>query len=247
MRLFDQLRLVTFDVVGTLIRFKEPPVAMYVQTASKYDIKVDYEQVQSSFYSQWKTMDAHSPHFGSTSGISSQRWWIDLVKNTFKDALNDKYDENKMNSIARSLYDYYKTPEPYIVSEESFDTLKQIHSQPVDRRCCVGIISNFDNRLHDVIPALDLDVYIDFICTSEDACSSKPDAAIFEFATQQSRLKNLAPNQILHVGDDVNKDYFGAKNVGWNALLVDRLGFHHHHSMIEPNDIIEDLTQIFTR
>ena len=38
----------------------------------------------------------------------------------------------------------------------------------------------------------------------------------------KSNLKNLKGEEILHIGDDLKKDYLGAKNVGWNALLIQR-------------------------
>ena len=58
------------------------------------------------------------------------------------------------------------------------------------------------------------------IITSENANSSKPEAKIFMEAVK--KLPNIQPQQILHVGDDINKDYNGARDMGWHALLMYR-------------------------
>ena len=63
-----------------------------------------------------------------------------------------------------------------------------------------GAISNFDNRLHDILPSLGIAQYLHFIVTSEDAKSSKPESEIFNFAARKSLLPNLQPEEILHVG-----------------------------------------------
>ena len=34
----------------------------------------------------------------------------------------------------------------------------------------------------------------------------------------------VKPHEILHIGDDVAKDYVGARGVGWHALLINRGG-----------------------
>jgi len=236
------LRLITFDIVGTVIRFQEPPVAKYVEVAQQFGIKTQFSSLQNSFYSNWRRMDVENPHFGATSDLSSMRWWIILVQNTFKDVLKDEYDEKKIIKVASALYSYYHSPKPYIVMEDGVQTLKRLRA---DHSARIGVISNFDNRLHDILPHLGLREYIDFTVTSEDAKSSKPESAIFDFAASRSGLEDLKPNQILHVGDDIDKDYVGASRVGWNALLVDRL--NGGYSLVEEDHIINNLNQIFDK
>ena len=44
------------------------------------------------------------------------------------------------------------------------------------------------------------------VLNSQDAKSSTPEAAIFDFAAAKSGLGELSPNQILHIGDDLDKE-----------------------------------------
>lgn len=48
----------------------------------------------------------------------------------------------------------------------------------------------------------------------------KPNPRIYEIALQ--RAGNVAPEEVLHIGDSMRKDYVPARSVGMHALLLDR-------------------------
>lgn len=48
----------------------------------------------------------------------------------------------------------------------------------------------------------------------------KPNPKIYEIALQKAG--NFAPEEALHIGDSMRKDYLPAKSVGMQALLLDR-------------------------
>lgn len=48
----------------------------------------------------------------------------------------------------------------------------------------------------------------------------KPNPRIYEIALE--RAGNIAPEETLHIGDSMRKDYSPAKSVGMHALLLDR-------------------------
>lgn len=48
----------------------------------------------------------------------------------------------------------------------------------------------------------------------------KPNPRIYEIALE--RAGNVAPEEVLHIGDSMRKDYVPAKSVGMHALLLDR-------------------------
>lgn len=82
----------------------------------------------------------------------------------------------------------------------------------------VGVISNFDPRLHDLLKDSGLPKF-DFVATSYEAGIEKPDPNIFKFAHKLSSL-DFDPHESLHVGNDVAKDFHGAKSAGWSSVLV---------------------------
>ena len=77
------VRLVTLDMVGTVLRFSRPPVAQYQEVAAKHGHNLQLEDLSGSFNQRWAELNQNFPHFGSTTpGLSSTRWWHQLVKVT---------------------------------------------------------------------------------------------------------------------------------------------------------------------
>ena len=86
----------------------------------------------------------------------------------------------------------------------------------------VGVISNFDPRLKDLLNDMDLKSF-DFIITSYEAKIEKPNAKIFELARIETKLitnEEILPHECLHIGNELVKDYQGARNIGWKSVLI---------------------------
>ena len=73
--------------------------------------------------------------------------------------------------------------------------------------------------MHLTYRELGLEGYLDVVVTSDEAGASKPQPPIFLFALAKARL---AAEEALHVGDQYGTDVVGARNVGMNAILLDR-------------------------
>jgi hypothetical protein len=50
-----------------MYRFREPPVAKYVEFAAAAGIQVEYASLQNRFYDQWRRQETRNPHFGATT------------------------------------------------------------------------------------------------------------------------------------------------------------------------------------
>ena len=64
----------------------------------------------------------------------------------------------------------------------------------------------------------------------------KPDPRIYKIALE--RAGNIAPEEILHIGDSMRKDYVPAKSVGMNALLLDRFKIPDAEEWIKSGAIV---------
>jgi FMN phosphatase YigB (HAD superfamily) len=108
-------------------------------------------------------------------------------------------------------------------------------------RVVVGVITNSDNRVANVLDSFGLDVGparfgsetklscddlhdIDFVHTSYDAWREKPHPAMFHAASRllTSSGLNLSDFDKVHVGDDYAKDVVGAGEAGWDSILLHR-------------------------
>lgn len=63
---------------------------------------------------------------------------------------------------------------------------------------------------------LEIAPYFDFILTSRDARSEKPDRKIFDQARSLVHVSD--PSMAFHVGDSLDTDVAGAVAAGWNSL-----------------------------
>jgi hypothetical protein len=54
-------------MMSIVFRFREPPVAKYVEFAAAAGIQVEYASLQNRFYDQWRRQETRNPHFGATT------------------------------------------------------------------------------------------------------------------------------------------------------------------------------------
>lgn len=83
----------------------------------------------------------------------------------------------------------------------------------------LGIVSNWDVSLGDVLSDLGLAGRFDFVAVSAVVGARKPDAAIFRHAL---RRLGVCPGDAVHVGNDPELDVRGALGAGLRAVLLDR-------------------------
>lgn len=80
-------------------------------------------------------------------------------------------------------------------------------------------ISNFDERLHPLLKNLGVHDCFDFVLTSRECGSEKPDPDMFQEALKRVRASGYADTG-LHVGDNFSKDVLGAHAAGWGSVLI---------------------------
>ena len=156
--------------------------------------------------------------------------------------------EEKINLAAPELYNLFATTSPYEVFPDASQFLKRLLPERKDGKLKVGIISNYDKRIVEMVKSLELSAYFDFVTYSEGSKCSKPKKGIFEDAIIRSGLPNLASNEILHIGDDLDKDYLGARKMGWNGLLIVRDEVTRSKLLCEPSSSeikLEDICDNF--
>jgi putative hydrolase of the HAD superfamily len=82
--------------------------------------------------------------------------------------------------------------------------------------------------------------FFDAVVISWDLGCAKPDPRLFQQAARQLRLD---PAHILHVGDDEEDDFHGARAGGFQARLLDRRNSGNHGESIAALTEILELVQ----
>ena len=226
-----RISLVTIDATNTIFKFREPPPVIYKKFADQHNIPIcDSHAITPDFLKAISGVNKKWPHFGATSNVTSKDWWFEVIFETFKD-----YDRSVIKPLAKDLYDFYATPEPYDIFEDFYPFAKE-WKEKSDKGLVV--ISNYDRRLPRILNQLGLANFFDDVITSEEAKVSKPSPEIFDYVIKKIKFVR-DPTEILHIGDDFEKDFHGATKAGWNGALVNRK----KESDVE-NDVFNSLKDI---
>ena len=92
------------------------------------------------------------------------------------------------------------------------DTLSDLRN----RGYHLAVLSNNDSRLRSVLEDLAIDLLFEKIFISSEMGIEKPDPEIFR-EVEEAFGKN--PSRFLHIGDSHSRDFEGARQAGWDALL----------------------------
>lgn len=84
----------------------------------------------------------------------------------------------------------------------------------------LGVISNADGRVEQLLDDVGLASYFDFILDSHLVGIEKPDPRIFRLGCERAGSK---PEETIYVGDIYEIDVVGARGVGMRAFLIDPL------------------------
>ena len=109
-------------------------------------------------------------------------------------------------------------PKDFIPFNDTVPALQQLQEAGYK----VGVITNLRRDLGQLCQRVGLSPYLDFTVSSEDAGIEKPHPPIFLAAL---KLAEAAPDEVVHVGDQLRSDVMGAKGVGMQAVLIDRSGY----------------------
>lgn len=208
------LKLITFDVTGTILSLRQPVGFQYAKVGSLYGLNASAERLSDNFRLVFKKLSVEHPNFGE-SCIGWEAWWKELVSLTFNNSILDKtlLRPQTMDKISEHLIEIYKSEECWKLVEGSQNLLEKLCK---NKR--LGVLSNYDPRLEGVLVNLKVRDYFDFVITSYSAKCLKPNIGIFK-AVEEKNI-DINKNEIIHIGDSPQLDFLGAKNAGWHALLV---------------------------
>jgi putative hydrolase of the HAD superfamily len=210
-------KAVFFDVGGTLLRVHPSVGDVYATHARDYGFTGSPEDLNREFRQEWSNMGGMES-LGRQSGLTVERaFWKELVRRVFASHGGlenfDRYFDH--------IYDVFRSKESWRVFEDVTESglLDQLKNTGI----VLGVVSNWDSRLPEILKNTGLASYFNFILASTVVGSAKPDAAIFKEALQRA---GVAPTQACHIGDEPATDIAGARNVGMDSILIDRQGRH---------------------
>ena len=105
------------------------------------------------------------------------------------------------------------------VSFALFDDVLSTMKTLKERKLILGLLTNATKEMISIYRKLGLEPYLDFVVTSEEAGSDKPNPPIFLLALERA---GVDASEAVHVGDQHSLDVVGARGVGISPILIDR-------------------------
>ncbi|PAV71768.1 hypothetical protein WR25_10231 [Diploscapter pachys] len=192
----------------------------YANFAAKRGIQLDQKRLFPAFLKHYDRLSVETSCFGHNS-CGPRSWWIQLVSHSIADSMEGTSNSGICEEIGSDLYDFYNTKEAWQLIEPNIGEILQKLSKSGLR---LGVISNFDGRLHSLLRQFDLSKHFDSIVLSGEFGREKPAPELFKLTAEQCGLKGTS--ELLHIGNDLDKDYKGAISAGAQALLFDPQNKH---------------------
>ncbi|KAL6152054.1 hypothetical protein ACJQWK_04506 [Exserohilum turcicum] len=210
------------------------------------------QDVGTSFKLAFKQESQRNPNYGKSSGLGSEKWWANIIHATFTPFLRkDQPFPHALTTELLDIYSSSRGYTLFPDVTPFFSTLRALKQQRIREtddwpwhNTVVGIVTNSDDRVPGILESLGLSIGprrvgtkdnrdkeasshddISFVVLSYDVGVEKPHSGMFRAAEDmlgEMVDAGLEEFEKLYVGDEVEKDYFGARDAGWGALLLSR-------------------------
>ncbi len=200
---WHDIRAVSLDAAGTLIKPHPSVGHVYAEVAADWGLgRWEPALLEARFRSAWGVRGDFD--FSRTS-------WIQLVDQIWSGLVSEAVPE----AFFEVLWTRFTEARVWRVYPDVLPCLSGLRRQGWP----IAVVSNWDERLHEVFANLGLTRQVDFLLPSVETPAPKPDPRIFGLA---ARRLGVEPGELLHVGDSDSKDFRGIREAGGQGILLRR-------------------------
>jgi putative hydrolase of the HAD superfamily len=228
------MRVVFFDAAGTLFHVKGSVGQAYLDHALRYGVRTSPETLQQAF--RRALSDAPPLAFSSADATEikacERLWWFDVVHTVFyRVGMFEGFDQ-----YFEDVFAYFAGPEAWELYPETLATLQALEERGKE----LGIVSNFDSRLYEILVGLGIDRFFESVTLSSFAGAAKPSPQIFLRALAKH---GAVPGEALHIGDSLHEDVQGARAAGIKPVFLQR---EDHAGPLVDTPVITNLYDVIT-
>ena len=203
------VRVVVFDVVGTLVEPSPSVADAYQQAAERHGVASDRVLIQQRFKAAWQRQEmidaAATPAFATNCEREARRWAA-IVEDVFEAA-------PACGAIFADLWEHFGRADAWQPLERGRDLVRAA----LDAGLTVALASNFDERLLPIAARLEPLSWAQHVFASSEIGWRKPAPEFFRWI---ERRLGCVPAELLLVGDDPDLDLAAARRAGWQVLGV---------------------------
>ena len=206
------IRAILFDAAGTLFYLTKTVGDHYAYVGREVGLDLDAQQLERAFHAAWQQMPRR-PAIDGPRENDDKSWWRELVGYVF-DQVAPSLSELDRDNFFEVAYEHFAEPGVWELYPEVPDVLKQLR-----KRFQLAVISNFDGRLRSILQHLGISKYFAHAFISSELGADKPDPEIYRRALN---LMDLNADEVLHVGDDPERDWKATIAAGLSVFRLDR-------------------------
>ena len=207
------LRAVFLDVGETLMHPDPTWEHVYERAFADFGIAVEMPALQTSLRRAYRGGGYGFDGSLVPSADASHRRLVEMDQSAFDEIGIGTLPEEFFRHLAGLFMD----TATWRVFPDVWDVLPRLK----ERGLVLGAVSNWAWQLPELLDALELGQYLDFVAASARIGYDKPHPGIFRWALDQA---GVDPEAVMHVGDHMDADVAGARGVGIEAILLDRRG-----------------------
>jgi putative hydrolase of the HAD superfamily len=220
----DPLDCVLFDAGDTLLAPAPSFQGRFVAVAAEQGVPLEEAAVDAGIAA---AVRAAAWPADWTDPATQRDFWIGF----YRDVLARLGHEGDGMRLAEALFASFSDPASYRL----FDDVRPALEELAGRGLTLGVVSNFEPWLADVLALEGIDHLFATVAISGVLGVAKPDPQIFQAALAEAAAD---PSATVHVGDQPANDVAAARAVGITPVLIDRFARHP-----EPDaHRVEDLT-----
>jgi len=218
-----RLKLLSFDVFGTLISVREGSYGAFARIlrsagAPHVDVKV--------FWEAWEERN-----------IAGYWGPYRPYKEICRQSLAATFAAFGIKGDADSIAFYFEAFPSFELYADVAPTLAALR-----RRFKLAVVSNIDD---DLLAATPLPASFDLVCTAERAKGYKPDGSLFRYLLAEADAKaGVAMAEILHAGQSQFTDMVGAKPLGLTVAWINRRGVSLSPEVPQPDFRFGDIQSL---
>jgi putative hydrolase of the HAD superfamily len=225
------IEVVFFDAGETILHPHPSFTELFARVVGEHGRAIDPQQV-------WEVQERLAPHladFSEEAGVEhgvflsardSGLFWRHLYRRFLGEL--GMPDED----LVEALYSTFSTSSSYRLFDDVLSTLDELSAAGYR----LGLISNFERWLEEMLVELEVGHLFDVAVISELEGVEKPNPDIYRIALERAGVEAA---RTVHVGDSPTMDIRPARSVGITPILLDRGGRYPHEGELRVTTLKE--------
>jgi putative hydrolase of the HAD superfamily len=199
--------------MGTLITLRQSVGTTYGAVAAEHGVPVEAAAIDAHFPAIYQAAPPLAFSLDDSGELleAERGWWGERIREVFR-AIEGTPEPS--DALIRALFERFAQPQLWRVYPDVPERLASWRRQGLR----LGVVSNFDRRLHGLLDSLGLRPWLERVIVSSEVGAAKPSPLPFQRAMD---ALDLQPHQVWHVGDQP-EDVEGAARAGVRCLLLRR-------------------------